>query len=75
MFPDSIGGEPLTVQSMTGDQMSISGDDPEMTRRIEELLAANGLVSDIAIGFVGDPWPARTAISLSGSGRIGVQWS
>ena len=52
MFPDSIGGEPLTVQSMTGDQMSISGDDPEMTRRIEELLAANGLaVSDIAIGF------------------------
>jgi hypothetical protein len=52
MFPDSIGGEPLTVQSMTGEQMSISGDDPETTRRIEELLAANGLaVSDIAVGF------------------------
>ena len=56
LFPESIGGEPLTVQTMTGEQMTISGGDPETTREIEELLVANGLaVSDIAVGFGSAP--------------------
>ena len=61
LFPDSIAGEPLDVQSMTGDQLFVQSDDQEVVQQLEELLAAQGLaLSDVSIGF-------GSAASLQGS--------
>jgi hypothetical protein len=52
LFPDSVGGQPLQVQTATGEDIFLQSEDSEALQQMEELLVANGLTpSDLSIGI------------------------
>jgi hypothetical protein len=52
LFPATVGDQPLTVQTMAGEVLLMSGE--ETLQPLEDALAAQGLtVSDLSIGFAG----------------------
>ncbi len=70
LFPDSIGGQPLQVQTATGEDIFLQSDDSEALQQMEELLVANGLApSDLSIGiaYPSDMSSSVTALRFPGA--------
>ena len=70
-FPETIGGEPLSVQSMTGDQLFVTAGEgsEEMVGRLEDVLTGQGKsLADlsIALAFTPDMSVSVTAFQVEG---------
>jgi hypothetical protein len=63
LIPTSIGGEPLTTLSMTGDQFVGSGADSELSA---VLAALNKQPSDLSVAFGGSSLVTVTAFQVKG---------
>jgi hypothetical protein len=70
-FPDSVGGQPIEVQSVTGDMVSsILGSDPEALQQLNDFLASIGkTLADVSVGvgfYSGPPAGSIIAIRIRG---------
>ena len=73
LFPESVGGQPLQVQTASGEDIFLQSEDTEALQQIEELLVANGLTpSDLSIGI---GYPADMSSSVSALRFPGVEAS
>ena len=70
LFPATVGGQPLQVQTATGEDLFLQSEDSEALQQMEELLVANGLTpSDlsIGIGYAEDMSSSVTALRFPGA--------
>ena len=66
LFPDSVGGQPLEVQSMAG-VGAFGNSEADLLARIEEMLAAQGkTLDDVSVAFVFGADHAILAFKVAG---------
>jgi hypothetical protein len=71
-FPDEVGGQPLVMQSMRGDQMeALGGSDPTFEEFLDELDAE---LSDVSVAFGGvfDPADPEGGLSVGAFRVLGA---
>jgi len=68
LFPTSIAGEAVSVQTMAGDEISFATDVPEASSQLEALLAAQGItLDDVVVGVALTPTASIIAYQFAGA--------
>jgi hypothetical protein len=76
LFPDSVGGQPLEVQSVTGDMVSSIMSNPQTLQQLNDFLASIGKsLADVSVGvgfFTGPPAGSIIAVRIRGTDMASI---